>query len=49
MANDANKVSFDMSALNLKELIDVYDHINSFLALLEEKRIVQEVKGEDNG
>ncbi len=42
MKKEENKVNFDLSALNLNELITVYEDINGFLQLLDEKKIVEE-------
>lgn len=42
MKKEENKVNFDLSALNLNELITVYEDINGFLQLLDEKKIVVE-------
>lgn len=39
---EEKKVNFDMSALNLKELIQVYDNIDTFTHFLEESKIVKE-------
>ena len=33
------KTNFDLSSLNLQELIEVYETINSFLDFLEESKI----------
>lgn len=44
---EENKVNFDLSTLNLNELIKVYEDINGFLQLIDEKKIVQEEKVED--
>ncbi len=46
MKKEEKKVNFDMSELSLSDLIKVYENINGFLSLLEEKRIVEE-KAED--
>jgi hypothetical protein len=42
-----NKVNFDMSALSLSELIKVYEDITDFLQFLDDKKIVQEEKVEN--
>lgn len=34
-----DKTNFDISSLSLKELITVYEHINSFLSFLDESKI----------
>jgi hypothetical protein len=44
MKKEENKVNFDMSALNLNELVEVYENINNFLSLLDEKKIEEEEK-----
>jgi len=46
MSKEENKVNFDISTLSLSELIKVYEDINDFLGLLDEKKIVPEVKVE---
>jgi len=40
MAKSDAKVNFDLSQLNLDELIKVYENINNFLKFLEDKKIV---------
>jgi hypothetical protein len=47
MKKEENKVNFDLSALNLSELIKVYEDINDFIQLLEGKKIVQEEQVEN--
>jgi hypothetical protein len=47
MKKEENKVNFDLSTLSLSELIKVYEDINNFSLFLDEKKIVQEEKGED--
>lgn len=48
MTNQENKINFDLSKLNLSELIKVYENITDFLFFLEEKKIVEEEeKGEE--
>lgn len=39
MKSEENKVNFDLSALSLHELIEVYENINDFIEFLEDKRI----------
>ena len=41
---DDNKVEFDLSTLNLHELVEVYKNITDFLNFLEENKIVLEEK-----
>jgi len=43
------KVEFDLSVLNLKELIDVYENITDFLQYLEEQKIKLLDKEQENG
>ncbi len=47
MKKPESKVNFDMSTLTLSELIKVYENVNNFLLFLNEKKIVQEEKGEE--
>lgn len=47
MKKEVNKVNFDISTLTLSELIKVYEDITTFLQFLDEKKIVQEVKVEN--
>ncbi len=44
---EENKVSFDISKLNLSELIKLYEDINAFIEFLENKKIVEEVGEKD--
>jgi len=44
---EENKVNFDLSTLNLDELIKVYENITDFLEFLEETKIEQEEKAEE--
>jgi hypothetical protein len=44
---EENKVNFDLSTLNLDELIKVYENITDFLEFLEETKIEQEEKVEE--
>ncbi len=44
--NENNKVNFDMSVLNLKELIEVYAEINDFIKVLNDTKIEEEGKVE---
>ena len=37
--NEENVVNFDLSLLNLHELVDVYDNICDFLRYLDENKI----------
>lgn len=41
---DNEKVEFDLSTLNLKELVEVYENITSFIDFLEENKIILEEK-----
>ena len=41
---DDYKVEFDLSTLNLKELVEVYSNITDFINFLEESKIVLEEK-----
>ncbi|HHU55001.1 MAG TPA: hypothetical protein GXZ63_04205 [Mollicutes bacterium] len=47
MKEEENKVNFDLSTLNLDELIKVYENITDFLEFLEETKIEQEEKVEE--
>lgn len=47
MKEEEKKVDFDLSVLNLSELIKVYEEITNFLQFMNEKKIVQEEKVED--
>ena len=44
MNKEVKKTNFDMSTLNLQELITVYESIVEFVTFLSEKKIVQENK-----
>ena len=44
MKLEEEKVDFDLSALSLQELVDVYKDITEFLQFLEENKIVSEEK-----
>ena len=44
MKLDDEKVEFDLSALSLQELVDVYKDITEFLQFLDENKIVSEEK-----
>ena len=41
---DDEKVEFDLSTLNLQELVEVYSNITDFINFLEESKIVLEEK-----
>lgn len=45
--NNENKVDFDLSVLNFKELIKVYDDIDNFIKFLKDKKIIIEEKAKD--
>ncbi|MGE5456030.1 MAG: hypothetical protein ACM3O4_02890 [Ignavibacteriales bacterium] len=47
MNKEETKVNFDLSNLNLNELIKVYQDIVEFIQFLEEKKIVVEEKVEE--
>lgn len=48
MAKENNKVDFDLSALSLEELIEVYEKINNFLEYLDDSKVeIEEKSGED--
>ncbi|MBR6820711.1 MAG: hypothetical protein IKM55_00635 [Bacilli bacterium] len=48
MTKENNKVDFDLSALTLEELIEVYEKIENFLEYLDDSRIeIEEKSGED--
>ena len=47
MKKEEDKVNFDISTLSLSELIKVYEDITNFLQFLEDKKIVQEEKVEE--
>jgi hypothetical protein len=41
---DDQKVEFDLSTLNLQELVEVYENITDFLDFLKENKITLEEK-----
>ena len=41
---DNEKVEFDLSTLNLHELVEVYENITNFLDFLQENKITLEEK-----
>lgn len=41
---DNEKVDFDLSTLNLHELVEVYENITDFLSFLQENKISLEEK-----
>jgi len=41
---DEEKIEFDLSTLNLKELVEVYEDITEFLDFLKDNKIVLEEK-----
>ncbi len=45
MVKENNKIDFDLSALTLEELIEVYEKINEFLEYLDDSKVEIEVKG----
>lgn len=45
MEKKENKVNFDLSVLNLSELITLSTNIREFLQFLEDKEIIEEEKG----
>ncbi|MBQ7789856.1 MAG: hypothetical protein IJ399_01180 [Bacilli bacterium] len=47
MAKKEEKVNFDLSVLDLHELIDVYNNIDEFLSFLKENKIEVNDKEED--
>lgn len=47
MAKKEEKVNFDLSVLDLHELIDVYNNIDEFLSFLKENKIEVSDKEED--
>jgi hypothetical protein len=48
MTKENNKVDFDLSALTLEELIEVYEKIENFLEYLDDSRVeIEEKSGED--
>lgn len=44
MKKQENKVDFDLSVLNLDELIKVYEKVENFIKYLNDKKIVIEEK-----
>jgi hypothetical protein len=48
MSKEENKVSFDLSALSLSELIKVYEDIVNFLEFLNEKKIIEAKEAKAN-
>lgn len=48
MKKENEKVNFDLSVLNLKELVTVYEEITDFIKLLEDKKIVTEKVEDEN-
>lgn len=48
MSKEENKVDFDLSTLSLEDLIKVYEEITGFLKTLEESKIVEEEKAEED-
>ena len=44
MKFDDQKVEFDLSTLNLQELVEVYENITDFLDFLKENKITLEEK-----
>ena len=48
MTKENNKVDFDLSALTLEELIEVYEKIENFLEYLDDSRVeIEEKSGVD--
>ena len=47
MAKKEEKVDFDLSVLDLHELIDVYNSIDEFIAFLKDSRIEMDEKEDD--
>ena len=47
MAKKEEKINFDLSVLDLHELIDVYNNIDEFLSFLKENKIEVNDKEED--
>lgn len=41
---DDEKVEFDLSTLNLQELVEVYKNITDFIDFLQENKIILEEK-----
>lgn len=49
MSKEENsKVDFDLSTLSLEDLIKVYEEITSFVKFLDESKIVEEEKVEED-
>ena len=44
---EKKKTNFDLSNLNLQELIKVYESISSFLAFLEENKLDESEAGDE--
>lgn len=44
MKKQENKVDFDLSVLNLDELIKVYEKVENFIKYLNDKKIIFEEK-----
>lgn len=47
MVKKVDKVDFDMSLLSLSDLVKVYENINSFIFLLQDKKIEDEKEASD--
>ena len=47
MKKEENIMNFDLSSLELSELIDLYDKTHNFLDYLDAQKIKEEEKGED--
>ena len=47
MAKKEEKVNFDLSVLDLHELIDAYNNIDEFLGFLNDSKVEVEEKEED--
>ena len=47
MKKEENVMNFDLSNLELSELIDLYDKTHSFLDYLDGQKIKEEEKGEE--
>ena len=45
--NEENVVNFDLSLLNLHELIDVYDNICEFIRYLDDNKIKDKEKEDE--
>ena len=48
MEKNDKKVDFDLSALSLKELIQVYEEMNEFMDFLNSSKIEEEKVEEEN-